>query len=72
MADPIHLRISDADDPDRGAKFTEALKPNAASANGVIRQLIDAYNRYVDEHGRGPVFPVDLVTRPPKKKPSGK
>jgi hypothetical protein len=73
MTDPFYLRLSDADDPDRAKKFTKALKPNAANGNAVLRQLVDSFNTFVAEHGRTPVFPVQLVeTRPPAKKKPGK
>lgn len=69
MGDPIHLRLNDADDPDRAAKFTSALKPSASNGNAVLRQLADAFIEFVEQHGRGPVFPVHLVeTKPEPKK----
>ena len=71
MVDPKQIRLSDADDPDRATKFAAALKSNAANGNAVIRQLVDAYIRFVKAQGTGPVFPVDIVPSAAKPK-SGK
>ncbi len=67
--DPKYLRINDAEDPDRADKFARSLKLMGGNGNSVLRELIDALNRYVDEHGRGPAFPVDLVPAKPARKP---
>lgn len=65
MTDPKQIRINDAEDPDRAAKFNAALRRTAGTGNLVIRQLIDAFIRYVEDHGHGPTFPVDITPQQP-------
>lgn len=57
MKEPLSLRISDATDPDRGAKFCAVLDKKKASATDVVRGLIDAYN----DTGGDIDFPVCLL-----------
>ena len=61
MADPKTVRINDANNPDRLDEFEKALKDTGQNASEVIRQLTDAYLRFVTQHGHGPMFPVQLV-----------
>lgn len=68
MADPKTIRINDADVPDRLERFEKALKRNAADGNAVIRELVDAYVRYVEENDCQPTFPVQLVPRIPARR----
>ncbi len=72
MQDPRHIRINNADDPDRLERFEKALKAAAADGNQVIRELIDAYCLFIEENEHSPTFPVRLVpavgTRPKRKK----
>lgn len=43
MKEPISLRVSDSEDPQRGAKFKRVLDRKKASATDVLRALVDAY-----------------------------
>jgi hypothetical protein len=61
MTDPKQVRLNDGDDPDRAEKFQRAIRRTAANGNEVLRRLVDAYLRYVAEHGHGPAFPVEIV-----------
>lgn len=70
--EPKQLRINDANDPDRATKFKKSLARSAADGNAVVRELIDAYNRFVTKHERGPAFPVEIVEKRLAKKRGGK
>lgn len=72
MGEPKQLRINDANDPDRAEKFKGSLALSAADGNSVLRELIDAYNRFVKREGHGPVFPVEIVETAAPKKRRGK
>lgn len=61
MADPKTIRINNADDPDRLATFEAALKRSGQNASEVIRHMADAYIRFVNQHGHGPTFPVQML-----------
>lgn len=61
MADPKTIRISDADNPDRLASFEAALARSGQNASDVIRHCAYAYIRFVEQHGHGPSFPVQIV-----------
>ena len=61
MADPKTVRINNADNPDRLDEFEKALKRTGQNANDVIRNMTDAYIRFVTQHGHGPAFPVQIV-----------
>jgi hypothetical protein len=61
MGDPKTIRINNSDDPDRLDKFENALKITAADGGQVIRELVDAYVRYVAENGVSPTYPVRLI-----------
>jgi hypothetical protein len=65
--DPKTIRFNDADDPDRLHRFERALARSAGSSGKVIRHLVDAYIRYVNEHGHSPSFPVRLVSDEPTR-----
>lgn len=60
-SDPKTVRLNDVNDPSRLDAFEEALKTSAQHGSVVMRQLADAYIRYVRQHGHGPPFPVQLV-----------
>ena len=70
--DPKQVRLNDETDPDRAQKFQDAMTRIAGSGNAVFRGLVDALLRYVDEHGHGPTFPVDIIPRSPSPKPKAK
>ena len=61
MDDPKTVRLNDADNPNRRARFEDATKRFAVSGNEAIRRLVDAWLLYVGEHGRPPEFPVRLA-----------
>lgn len=65
MRDPKTIRFNDSENPRRLDDFDKAVKRAAADHAEVIRLLVDAYVRYVAQHGHSPAFPVALV-------PSGK
>jgi hypothetical protein len=60
MADPKTIRFNNADKLDRLDVFEKNLKRCGQNASEVIRNLTDAYNRFVDQHGHGPIFPVNI------------
>lgn len=60
-SDPKTLRINDADVPDRLDQFEKNIKRVAADGNEVIRQLIDAWNLFIEENGHAPTYPVRLL-----------
>jgi hypothetical protein len=73
MADPKTVRINNADNPDRLDEFEKALKRAGQNANDVIRNMADAYIRFVAQHKHGPAFPVQIVPfEPPKVVPKRK
>lgn len=61
-SDPKTIRLNDGGEGGRLAQFERAIKTAGADGNEVIRQLTDAYVRYVAEHGHSPTFPVSLVS----------
>lgn len=73
--DPKTIRFNTAENPDRLSRFEKAINRSAADGGEVIRQLADAFSRYVEQHGHSPAWPVELVPIPldPKKvRPIGK
>ena len=68
MADPKTIRINDAADPNRLSDFENACRKSGANASVVIRNLAEAYIRFVRLHGHSPAFPVDRVPVEPNKK----
>lgn len=65
--DPKTIRFNDAESPDRLERFERNLKRTANHGGEVLRQLVDAYNRFVEEYGHGPKFPVSLAPSEPDK-----
>jgi hypothetical protein len=59
--DPKTFRINDVENPDRLEEFNESLKTAGQAPSTVIRHLCDAYMRFVQQHGHGPTFPVQIV-----------
>jgi hypothetical protein len=67
MEDPKTIRLNDADTPDRRARFETRIKRSANNGNEVVRQLVDAWLAYCEEHGHPPNFPVRIVPVDPKE-----
>lgn len=62
MKDPHPMRLNTKDDPNRTAKLSVVEKAWGVDPSNVIRRLVDAYLKFVDEHdGHPPSFPVVLV-----------
>lgn len=73
--DPKTIRFNTQTDPNRLKRFEEAIKQAGADGGETIRNLTDAFCRYVEAHGHSPAWPVELtpikpknVVRMPKKK----
>ncbi|MEQ1862892.1 MAG: hypothetical protein ABMA13_23470 [Chthoniobacteraceae bacterium] len=62
--DPKTIRFNTADSPNRLSRFEKAIKRSTADGGEVIRQLTDAFCRYVETHGHTPAWPVELVPLP--------
>lgn len=63
MPEILSVRLNDAEHPKRDADFEHALKVGGATATNVVRELIDAYNAFVEKHKRLPSFPLELIER---------
>ena len=68
MADPKTIRINDANDPDRLAKFEAALKRSGQNLSEIVRRTADAYIEYEAENGHGPTYPFAIIPKPNKPK----
>lgn len=68
MATPTSIALDDPSGPERTKKFDEALEKGGVSPRNAIRELVDAYTRWVEAHGRVPTFPLTIVSADEKKK----
>jgi hypothetical protein len=68
MTDPKQVRLNDGEDPDRAEKFHRAIVRTAANGNQILRHLIDGYLRYVEKHGHGPAFPIEIIEKAGRKR----
>lgn len=61
---PTSLKLDDKSNLKRTREFAAALDKGKCSPPDVLRALVDAFNRYVKEHGGVPSFPVEItITR---------
>ena len=68
MATPTSIALDDPANPERTKQFDKALEKGGVSPRNAIRELVDAYIRWVAEHDRVPTFPLSLVSADEKKK----
>jgi hypothetical protein len=61
MADPYNIRLGPLAEP-----FDKAVEDTASAAPAVMRALVEAWLKYIEQHGHAPVLPLEIV--PQKKK----
>lgn len=68
MSDPLSMRLSDGTDPERGSVFKDNCDKFGCSEPQVVRNLVDAWNRFVKDNGHPPKFPATILPiEDPKK-----
>lgn len=59
---PTSIALDDESNPNRTKDFAAALDKGGVAPRAAIRELIDAYTRFVAEHGRVPTFPMSIIS----------
>jgi hypothetical protein len=68
MPEILSVRLSNSENPTRDKDFSDALKKSGATETNVVRELVDAYVRFVKKHKRLPTFPLGIIEENRKEK----
>jgi hypothetical protein len=62
IPEQVNFRANDRQHPNLAHEFHHAIHDHRSDRSGVLRELLDAYVRKVNELGRPPEFPLIIQT----------